>query len=121
MLEDDTSATAADTFPGAAPNDSGSGCMKDVDGDDWGDETPPSGLTAGSDCDDADSGIHPDTNWYADTDGDGYGDLGVTLVQCAQPASYVLDSTDCDDVSATAADTFPGSAPNDRASGCDRN
>ena len=54
---DDTSGTAASTFPGAAPNDSGSACMKDVDGDDYGDDSPPGGVTAGTDCDDTDNGI----------------------------------------------------------------
>ena len=54
---DDTSGTAASTFPGAAPNDSGSACMKDADGDDYGDDNPPGGVTAGTDCDDTDNGI----------------------------------------------------------------
>jgi hypothetical protein len=35
--------------------------------------------------------------WYADTDGDMYGDVAVTTLACAQPASFVSDSTDCDD------------------------
>ena len=43
--------------------------MKDADGDDWGDEAPPVGVDAGTDCNDADSVIHPETTWYADTDG----------------------------------------------------
>ncbi|MCP3978994.1 MAG: hypothetical protein GY716_06630, partial [bacterium] len=115
---DDTSATAADTYPGAASEDSASACMKDVDGDDWGDDNPPSGVSAGTDCDDTDSVINPDTTWYADTDGDLFGDAGVTLTQCAQPNDYLLDDTDCDDTSATAADTFPGAAPNDNVSAC---
>jgi hypothetical protein len=53
---DDTSAT---TFPGAAPNDSPTECMKDDDGDDWGDATPPAGVTPGTDCDDADPEKNP--------------------------------------------------------------
>jgi hypothetical protein len=56
---DDSSATAADTFPGAAPNDSGSACMKDSDGDDYGDLTPPAGVTLGTDCDDTNASINP--------------------------------------------------------------
>ncbi len=89
--------------------------MKDVDGDDYGDLTPPVGVTPGTDCDDTDAGLHPATIWYADTDLDGFGDPGVTQASCTQPAGHVADNTDCDDTSATAADTFPGAAPNDNA------
>ena len=86
--------------------------------DDCGDDDPPAGVTAGTDCDDGDSGLSPDTTWYADTDGDGFGDFEVTLAQCDQPAGHVLDSTDCDDTSPTAADTYPGAAGNDRSVAC---
>jgi hypothetical protein len=95
---DDTSNT---TFPGAAPNDSPAACMKDDDADDWGDDNPPVGVISGTDCDDADPIINPDTIWYADTDGDGFGDPGTTLTQCSQPAGYLLDDSDCDDTSNT--------------------
>jgi len=72
----------------------------------------------GEDCDDTDPAVHPDVeeacndldddcntlvddglsfqDWYADTDGDGYGG-GLPLNACAQPSGYVLDGTDCDD------------------------
>ena len=49
MICDDSS---EHTFTGAAPNDSPEACMKDVDGDDWGDDEVPEGVTPGSDCDD---------------------------------------------------------------------
>ena len=49
------------------------------------------------DCDDDDDAVAGTTTFYADTDGDGYGDLGATLTACAPPAGHVTDATDCDD------------------------
>lgn len=43
--------------------------------------------------------------WYADTDGDGYGDPAASVEGCLPPQGYVEDATDCDD---TTADAFPG-------------
>jgi hypothetical protein len=51
-----------------------------------------------------DPGCIPVT-WYADTDGDTYGDAGNTVDACVAPAGYVADSSDCDDADA---DKFPG-------------
>ncbi|MCB9762488.1 MAG: putative metal-binding motif-containing protein [Alphaproteobacteria bacterium] len=86
-----------------------------------------------TDCDDTDADIHPGADevcdsadndcdgtvdeddaldaatWYADTDGDAYGDASVTDVACDQPTGYVSDDTDCDDGEST---TNPG-APDD--------
>ena len=84
--------------------------------------TQPSGLVGdGDDCDDGDSAINPDATetcdgidndcsgtvdddyasdadtWYADSDGDGYGDADVTTTACSQPSGYVDDTQDCDD------------------------
>ncbi len=49
------------------------------------------------DCDDGNSALNPQTYWYPDSDGDGYGNPTILLQQCTQPAGYVLDNTDCDD------------------------
>ena len=35
--------------------------------------------------------------WYADTDGDGFGDAASTTTSCVQPANFVANSNDCDD------------------------
>ncbi|MCB9746372.1 MAG: hypothetical protein H6740_27595 [Alphaproteobacteria bacterium] len=84
--------------------------------------TQPSGhVDNADDCDDADGAVYPgatelcdgvDNNcdgsvdessaadaatWYADADGDGFGDLGSDQDACAQPSGYVSDSSDCDD------------------------
>ena len=51
--------TSPRTYPGAAPNDSALGCMRDVDGDDYGSATPPPGVTPGTDCDDTNASVFP--------------------------------------------------------------
>ena len=90
----------------------------------------PSGYVAdASDCDDGRLSSYPDaveycdgldsdcdgetdeddasdaSTWYADNDGDGYGDASTTTVACYQPDAYSADATDCDDADAT---TNPG-------------
>lgn len=37
------------------------------------------------------------TVWYADADGDGYGDIANTITGCNQPQGYVSNSNDCND------------------------
>ncbi|MFH1465208.1 MAG: putative metal-binding motif-containing protein [Pseudomonadota bacterium] len=108
----------------------------DADGDGYGDAgstivacaMPTGATTDASDCDDTDAAVNPgatevcndldddcdgdvdeglDTTWYAEADGDGYGDPGTALEDCAQPTGYVADGTDCDD---SDADINPGAA-----------
>jgi hypothetical protein len=37
------------------------------------------------------------STWYADVDGDGYGDPDVTSLGCAAPSGYIATGRDCDD------------------------
>ncbi|MFH1467646.1 MAG: MopE-related protein [Pseudomonadota bacterium] len=99
----------------------------------------PTGFVAdGTDCDDASAATFPGADercdgldddcdgtvdedeavdtltWFADTDGDGFGDAGDARPACAQPIGFVADDTDCDDTSAT---TFPGA--DERCDGLD--
>jgi hypothetical protein len=50
-----------------------------------------------NDCDGTVDEGYPLDTYYADSDGDGYGDLSAPLQACAAPAGYVLNSLDCDD------------------------
>ena len=88
--------------------------------------TAPAGTVAvAGDCDDTSAAINPDAlemcdaadndcdgvvdeadavdalSWYADADGDAFGDAGATSPGCVAPAGYVGDATDCDDTDAT--------------------
>ncbi|MFK8054558.1 MAG: HYR domain-containing protein [Saprospiraceae bacterium] len=85
------------------------------------------GFGASCDCDDTDPLVNPDATeicdgidndcnlqideaggtitYYADSDGDSYGDPMVTTTACSLPTGYVLDNTDCDDTDSA---TYPG-------------
>lgn len=103
------------THPGAAPLDSATDCMSDQDGDDYGDTSPSSGVTVGTDCDDTDATINTaateitgdnvdqDCNGtevcYVDSDGDGDGSTSSvtsTDTDC-RDSGESTNNTDCDD------------------------
>jgi hypothetical protein len=99
----------------------------DTDGDGFGDdslgdeacEAPGGWISEGGDCDDTLDAVHPDaeelcngedddcdgtaddglaeSTWYADADGDGYGDTASSSTSCAPASGGVAASGDCDD------------------------
>ncbi|MBK7965339.1 MAG: HYR domain-containing protein [Bacteroidetes bacterium] len=98
----------------------------DVDGDGFGDafsttqacSAPVGYLTDNTDCDDNNAAVNPSATeicnlidddcdglidegvlltFYADVDGDGFGDASSTTQACSAPVGYVTDNTDCDD------------------------
>jgi hypothetical protein len=87
-------------------------------------EAPSGNVSDASDCDDRDGAVSPDaeetcdeldnncdgavdeagatgeSSWYADTDGDGYGDADSATTACEAPEGAVANADDCDDGSA---------------------
>ncbi|MCB9777734.1 MAG: FG-GAP repeat protein [Alphaproteobacteria bacterium] len=97
-------------------------------GKDLGEDADGDGWPAETDCNDADASIFPGadelcndidddcddlvdeepvdgTDWYADIDGDGYGVADWVRPACTQPAGWVDNADDCDDLSP---ETWPG-------------
>ena len=101
----------------------------DADGDTYGDASnstmacsmPEGYVTDNTDCNDSDAAVNPgatevcngvddncdgnidegvETTFYADADGDGYGDAGSSVSACSAPEGYVGDNTDCNDADA---------------------
>ncbi len=73
-------------------------CQNDCD--DMNDQINPNGVEVCNDLDDnCDGNIDENLGdtYYADADGDGFGDPLVDSVSCDVPVGFVLDNTDCDD------------------------
>jgi len=54
-----------------------------------------------------DEGVASPSNWYGDSDGDGYGNLVDTVAACVAPTGYIADSSDCNDFDNQ---VFPGAS-----------
>jgi hypothetical protein len=123
-VDEDTAVDASTWYADADSDSYGNAGVSDVEC------RQPAGYVAdATDCDDARAATYPGApeycngydddcdgtvdeasaldaaTWYADTDGDAYGNRTATSVACAAPSGYVSDSTDCDD---TRALTNPG-------------
>ncbi len=119
-VDEDSAVDAAPWYEDLDGDDFGNAAVVDFACD------QPSGYAAVSgDCDETDSTINPDADeycdgadndcdgvtdegdaldadtWYADTDGDEYGDAGSSQTACSEPTGYVSDSSDCDDSDAS--------------------
>jgi hypothetical protein len=114
--DEDDAADAGTYYPDADGDGYGSSAYS------WTQCEQPSGtVTDATDCDDTESSTYPGadeycdsvdsdcdgttddgdeldaTTWYADSDGDGYGDARSTTDACDVPSGYTDDIQDCDD------------------------
>jgi hypothetical protein len=108
-IDDDCDSTIPADETTDADSDGSPQCADCDDGD--GDNFPGNTEVcdgADNNCDSqVDEGAAAPTTWYADLDGDGYGDPTASSVACAgsAPAGAVTTGGDCDD---SAANNFPG-------------
>ncbi|MEO1262504.1 MAG: MopE-related protein [Bacteroidota bacterium] len=106
----------------------------DSDGDGFGNaamslqdcSAPANYVTNSDDCDDSNPNINPDetescnglddncdgnidegvqTTYYLDSDGDGFGNAAMSILDCSAPTNYVTNDQDCDD---SDVNEFPG-------------
>jgi hypothetical protein len=110
-----------DTDLGDADTDADADSDTDADTDTDVDDADGDGFASSVDCDDTDATVNPGasevcngvddncdaqvdegltTTFYADSDGDGYGDPGEPVDACEAPSGAVADASDCDDADA---------------------
>jgi len=83
-----------------------SGCIWITDGDhDDRFDLDGDGLRYDEDCDDDDATVGGPGTFYADVDGDGYGDEDSAVESCEAPSGLVTEAGDCDD---SDSDAYPG-------------
>ena len=120
----------------AEPLDTGS-----IDSDDPAVDADGDGFAADVDCDDSDPLVHPEGNescngvdddcdgevdedandalaWFADADGDGFGDDALAVEACTEPSGYSGVGGDCDDSDPA---FHPGAAESDCTDAADYN
>lgn len=121
----------------SAPGGWVTGCGGDFDCDDWDPNVgsgPPGECSYLEDCnndldDDGDGLVDeddPDVQgipWYADEDGDGYGDANTFVIACSVPEGYVPwpNFTDCDDTNSSVnpgATEIPDNGIDDNCDAC---
>ncbi len=102
-LDNDCNGLVDDNCVGLVDND-GDGFTSDVDCDDNSIAINPAAIEV---CDGLDNNCDIEidefvsTEFYADLDGDGFGDVNNTIFDCTQPAGYVTNFDDCDDANIT--------------------
>jgi hypothetical protein len=107
--------TDGNVHPGAPETDCTDPTDYDCDGQVAYADVDQDGIPACLDCDDTDAGVSDTIAWYADTDGDGFGDDNAVTMTCLAPSGTVAVGGDCDDSDAA---YHPGAAeacddPND--------
>lgn len=94
-----------DTGSGDTGTDTGSGDSGDTAEETVDDDLDDDGVLSDEDCDDSDSSVGAPGTYYQDADGDGAGNIDVSVEACEQPEGYVANASDCNDRSSLMPDS----------------